>query len=126
MSKTANKALIIDDEQAISSLCKRMLELQGYLVATADNGEDAEDLVTQQEYDLILLDIRLPKVNGIEFYMWLLQEYPMISKNVIFMTGSVLGGESLSFLQNSGRLYILKPFRPSELQEKIDLLMNSK
>lgn len=117
--EVTKKILIIEDESSISMLYKKLLTNLGHEVDTAINGRIAEDYVTENEYDIIFCDIRLPEVSGIDFYVWLQQKYPKLTKKVIFMTGSVMGGETARFLEKSGRPYLLKPFRPSELLEII-------
>jgi DNA-binding response OmpR family regulator len=120
MTMTNNKrVLVIEDEPSISTICKRVLTTNGYVVDTALDGELAEQEILKIEYDIILCDIRLPVISGIEFYIWLKQEYPEMARRVIFMTGSVMGGEAVNFLEKSGRPYLLKPFRPEELLDII-------
>lgn len=116
---TEVKVLIVEDEQSISNLCERLLSEDGYTVFITDNGEDAERLVASHNFRLCIVDLRLPKESGIDFYMWLLQEYSGLSKKVVFMTGSVMGGESLTFLERCGRPYLLKPFRVDELKRVV-------
>lgn len=113
------RVLVIEDEPSISTICKRVLTTNGYVVDTAPNGELAEQEILKNEYVIILCDIRLPVISGIEFYIWLKQEYPKMARRVIFMTGSVMGGEAVNFLEKSGRPYLLKPFRPEELLDII-------
>ena len=112
-----SKVLIVEDEPAICSVCQRVLSDKGFEVDIVSDGKAAQESVEKQQYDLLLLDIRLPIVNGIELYVWLQQEYPQLSKRVIFMTGSVMGGETMTLLERSGQPYLLKPFRPEELVE---------
>lgn len=112
-------ALVVEDEPSIITVCRRVLAEEGYDVSIAEDGNLAEELTSSNVYDLILCDIRLPEVSGIDFYIYLQQENPVQAKKVIFMTGSVMSGETVSFLEKCGRPYILKPFRPSEL---IDLI----
>jgi DNA-binding response OmpR family regulator len=109
------RILIVEDELAISKLCKRVLTNEGFEVTIVDNGKDAEESVAECQYNLLLVDIRIPAESGYDFYVWLMQEYPHIVKRVIFMTGSAMGGDIMNLLQNSGRPYLLKPFRPDEL-----------
>ncbi|OGN89357.1 MAG: hypothetical protein A2158_05050 [Chloroflexi bacterium RBG_13_46_14] len=111
------RVLIVEDEPAISSVCQRILNKEGFITDIVDNGEAAEKAVIERQYDLLLLDIRLPIESGAEFYVWLLQEYPQLSRRVIFMTGSVMGGDTINLLKRSGQPYLLKPFRPEELIE---------
>lgn len=113
------KALIVEDESSIREICKRVLTADGYDVTLAKDGKIAEMLIAENKYDLILCDIRLPKVSGIDCYIFLQQEYYEQSKKMIFMTGSIMSSETTNFLEKSGRPYILKPFRPSELLELI-------
>lgn len=60
------KILVVDDESAISDIIKFNFEKEGYLVETACNGKEAIALAKENNYDLILLDIMMPKLNGFE------------------------------------------------------------
>ena len=120
-----NKVLIVEDEPTIVIVCKRILEGKGFRVDTANNGKAAKESVTKQQYDLLLLDIKLPEISGTEFYAWLRKEYPQISRRVIFMTGSVMESQTIALLERSGQPYLLKPFRPADLVSKIEELFKS-
>ncbi len=126
MDASTKKALIIEDEPSIAGLCKKILKQEGFIADIADNGETAEKLITENDYELILMDIRLPVVSGIDVYIWLQQEYPEVTRNVIFMTGSIMGGETMNLLQSAGRPYLLKPFRPDELKQLIDAFLTNR
>ena len=114
------RVLIVEDEPTISKLCQVVLTAEGFNVDIAGDGSTAKELVTRNGYNLLLVDIRLPIESGYDFYVWLLQEQPILSKCVIFMTGGVIGGEVTKLLKNSGRPYLLKPFRPEELINTVD------
>ncbi|MDU2110406.1 MAG: response regulator, partial [Peptoniphilus lacydonensis] len=60
------KILVVDDETAISDIIKFNFEKEGYVIDTANNGKSAIALVEKNNYDLILLDIMMPKLNGFE------------------------------------------------------------
>ncbi len=111
--------LVVEDESSIRNICERILKGEGYSVSIAENGQVAENLISDTQFDLILCDIRLPEVSGIDFYVYLQQEYSGQAKKVIFMTGSVMSGDTVAFLERCGRPYILKPFRPAELLDVI-------
>jgi DNA-binding response OmpR family regulator len=117
---TVKKALVVEDEPAISVICRRVLEDEGFEVTAVGNGKDAEEAVAGCQYDILLVDIRLPVESGADFYTWLTREYPQIAQRVIFMTGGVMGGDTMELLHTSGRPYLLKPFRPDDLINTIN------
>lgn len=118
--KERPRILIVEDEPSICAICERVLTGNGFEVHVVNDGETAESSVAKQKYDLLLLDLRLPKESGIDFYVWLQQEYSPLSKRVIFMTGSVMGDETMTLLKRSEQPYLLKPFRPEELTSMVD------
>lgn len=109
------KALVVEDEPAISELCSRVLGENGFEVSVVGNGKSAQAMVKEQDFSLLLVDIRLPEINGIEFSVWLREELPDLSRRIIFMTGSVMGEDVMKHMEEYGQPYILKPFRPAEL-----------
>ena len=64
--KKKTKLLYVDDEEALRILVKNQLVLEGFTVDTADDGDTALEMIKKNGYDVILLDIRMPRVNGIE------------------------------------------------------------
>ncbi len=110
------RILVVEDEPAICNLCRRVLTEDGFEVDIASDGETAQEKIAEQQYNLLFMDIRLPKMNGEELYVWLLQEHPQMADRVAFTTGSVIGGETLAFLENSGRPRLFKPFGRNELK----------
>ncbi|HMD14922.1 MAG TPA: response regulator, partial [Bacteroidota bacterium] len=65
MSKK-NQILFVDDEQPLRHLVKEQLSAEGFAVETADDGDTAIDMIKKHEYDLVLLDIRMPRVSGLD------------------------------------------------------------
>lgn len=59
--------LIVEDEKVLNEAYQMVLKSEGHLVSAALNGEEALEYVTKQQYDLILLDLRMPKMDGVEF-----------------------------------------------------------
>lgn len=111
--------LVVEDEPSIASVCRRVLTDEGFEVDIATNGEVAQDMIGKKHYALCLIDVRTPIMGGEELYVWLLQEHPQIARRVIFTTGDVMGGDTQSFLEQSGRPFLPKPFTPSELKTVI-------
>ena len=110
------KILIVEDEPGICEVCRRVLTGEGFAVDCAVNGMVAQDMIEEKQYDFCLIDMRTPKMNGKELYQWLQKKYPQLAGQVIFTTGDVMGGDIESFLEQSGRLFLPKPFTPTELK----------
>ncbi len=109
------RILIVDDEPTIRQFCQRVLTKQGFEVDTAANGRAAQLMISKQKYDIFLFDMKMPLMDGRELYQWVKEVYPQIINRVAFMTGSAIGQDTESFLQNSGRQVLLKPFTAEEL-----------
>jgi len=85
------RILIVEDEPAISQVCQRVLIDEGFDVDIAANGLLAQDMLSKNKYDLCLIDIRIPTMNGKELYQWLKEKRPKAAGRVIFTTGDVMG-----------------------------------
>ena len=81
----------------------------------AINGLLAQDMIEKKQYQICLIDIRTPQMSGLELYQWLTKKYPQVANKVIFTTGSVIEEKTMTFIEQSGRPFLPKPFTPSEL-----------
>ncbi len=115
-STCPKRILVVEDEVSICNVCLRVLGGEGFDVDCAANGRIAQDMIEEKQYDLCLVDIRTPKMSGKELYEWLQKRYPRLSNRVIFTTGSVMGGDITTFIEQSGRPFLPKPFSPSDLK----------
>ena len=115
-----NKILIVEDERAIRDLIKIELEAHGYKCEYAENGEIAADYIEQKNYDLILLDIMLPKIDGYE-----LLEYINETKKVptIFITAKSQTKDKIKGLREGADDYITKPFEIEELIARVEVVL---
>ncbi len=118
------RMLIVEDEPAICGLVRRVLTDEGFEVDVAPDGRIAQSMIREREYDLYLIDIKLPVMDGKQLYKWLQDEYPRSAGRVIFNTGSMVGQDTESFLQRSGRPVLLKPFTPDELKAMVSETLN--
>ena len=116
ISATRGRILIMEDESAISRLCNSVLTKDGFEVEISVNGEIAKQKVEESDFDLILVDIRTPVMNGLKFFQFLTGKHPELSARVIFTTGDFLEPETRSFLESSGRPLLAKPFDPDDLR----------
>ena len=114
------KILVVDDESAISDIIKFNFEKEGYIMETADNGRDAINLAEKNNYDLILLDIMMPKLNGFEA----LRE---IRKNsdvpVIMLTAREEEVDKVLGLELGADDYVVKPFSMRELLARVKAVL---
>ena len=115
-SASLKRILVVEDEPAICDLCRRVLADEGFEVDIAVNGKVAQDMIEEQQYDLCLLDIRLPAMNGKELYQWLQEKHLVLAGRVVFTTGSVIGEDTMTCLEQTGRPFLPKPFTPDELK----------
>jgi DNA-binding response OmpR family regulator len=106
---------VVEDEPAIGSMCQRVLAREGFEVDIAVNGTLAQQMIGKKPYHICLIDIRTPKMNGVELYQWLREKYPQMADHVIFTTGGVIDEKTIPFIEQSGRLFLPKPFIPNEL-----------
>jgi DNA-binding response OmpR family regulator len=111
----AKNILLVEDERAICDVCRRVLVGDEFDIDIAENGELAQQMIGEKEYDLCILDIRIPVVSGDELYVWLLQEHPEVVNRVIFTTGDIMGGDTIRFIERTTRPLLAKPFTSSEL-----------
>ena len=111
--------LIVEDEKPISNLIRMSLTKEGFLCTCAYDGAAAEDLLEKNTYDLILLDVMLPEVDGFE-----LMEYirPM-EIPVIFLTAKASVHDRVKGLRLGAEDYIVKPFDTIELLARIDVVL---
>lgn len=113
------RILIVEDEKPIANLIRMSLKREGYLCDMAHDGMDAYDLLTEKTFDLVLLDVMLPSLNGFE-----LMEYirPM-EIPVIFITAKTQVHDRVKGLRLGAEDYIIKPFEVIELIARVDVVL---
>ena len=112
----AKRILVVEDEPEIGQVCRRVLTSEGFEVDIAVNGMVAQEMIEKKQYDLFLIDIRTPTMNGKEFFQWLQEKHPQLVSKAMFTTGDVMGGDTPDFLERVARPFLPKPFTPDELR----------
>ena len=113
------RILVVEDEPAICEVCRRVLTDEVFEVDIAANGRVAQDILGERDYDLCLIDIILPEVNGKQLYQFMEENYPEVISRVIFTTGDVVGSDTQSFIELARRPFLPKPFTPDELRAMV-------
>lgn len=114
-----NKILIVEDEKLISDLISMSLTDAGYCCTCAGDGEIGADLLERETYDLILLDIMLPKVNGYELIAYI----KPLRIPVIFLTAKTDVNDRVKGLKMGAEDYITKPFEIIELLARVETVL---
>jgi two-component system cell cycle sensor histidine kinase/response regulator CckA len=107
--------LVVEDEAQLASAVIEALRDAGYLVQHAPDGLLALNRVKAESFDLVICDLKMPRLDGKAFYRMLAAAAPGLSKRVIFVTGDVAGTDSETFLHESGCRWLAKPFRLGDL-----------
>ena len=110
--------LIVDDELLIRDLLYDFFNGQNWQTSIAENGEKAMDILRQRPIDLVLSDIRMPGMDGIELTAEMREEFPKIP--VVLMTGYPSVDTAVSALRHRVADYITKPFNINALYKVIE------
>jgi PAS domain S-box-containing protein len=116
--------LVIDDEPSILEFVEQLLTDKGHCVDAVDNARDAIEFFNSKSYDLILMDVLMPDMNGIELYKRFQQMDKSVDSRVLIMTGDVLGMTSMDVISETRVPCIEKPFDHDVLMAKIDEVIN--
>jgi CheY-like chemotaxis protein len=111
--------LVIDDEEAVRELIVDVLVGHGYEVEMASDGHDALRLCEQARYDLILSDLRMPKMDGAAFYQALQAKYGPAMPRMIFVTGQAHALDYAGFLGLTAVPVLAKPFTVDDLRKAV-------
>jgi two-component system, OmpR family, alkaline phosphatase synthesis response regulator PhoP len=115
------KLLIVDDEPHIRLLLEQTLEDledQGVELLTADNGEDALEIITTEKPNLVFLDVMMPKMNGFDVCHKVKNELKMSDVYIIMLTAKGQEFDRQKGNDVGADIYMTKPFDPDEVLEK--------
>ena len=115
-SASVKRILVVEDEPGISEVCQRVLTSEGFEVDIAVNGKVAQDMLGEKDYDLFLIDVRTPLMNGRQLYQCIQEKHPKLIDRVIFTTGDVMSKDIQVFLGQAARPFLPKPFTLGELR----------
>jgi signal transduction histidine kinase/CheY-like chemotaxis protein len=111
----AAAALVVEDEPALGAAVAEALSDTGFQVDRAGDGEEALERVKARPYDLIICDLKMPRLDGMAFYRTISATHPPLARRIVFVTGDVAGTDAERFLEDSGCRWLAKPFRLRDL-----------
>ena len=117
--------LVIDDEPGFASGLARVLRRAGCTVDIVANGRLALQQLQAQCYDVVLCDLRMPGLDGPDFYALLSRQHATLRQRVIFLTGDTLGADSTAFLEQSGQPWVYKPCSAAAIRNAIQQLLHA-
>ena len=107
--------LIVEDERALAAAVGEALMDAGLTVDHAGDGEEALARMRQKTYDVVICDLKMPRIDGMTLYRAIAAATPALARRVIFVTGDVAGTDAERFLEDSGCRWLAKPFRLADL-----------
>jgi DNA-binding response OmpR family regulator len=117
------KILIAEDERDIRDLITFTLRFAGYDVIAATNGQEAFELASQEMPDLVLMDVRMPRMTGYEACKRIKSEENTRHIPVVFLSAKGQEAEVNAGMEAGAEEYILKPFSPDQLTEQVRLIL---
>jgi PAS domain S-box-containing protein len=120
------RVLVVDDEEQIRKVLQRTLGLR-HAVVTAASGREAQALLeNDQAFDLILLDLMMPEVTGMELHAWLTARAPALARKVVFISGGAFTDSAADYLASVGNLRLEKPFERDTLEQVVATFLERK
>lgn len=117
MQESKPKILVVDDEKGLRIGVQRLLEMEGYEVDVAENGTEGIELGTNKEYDLAIIDLKMPDIEGIEVLKKIKEKHP---NTVCFIATAFASYDTaIEATKLGAQSYIPKPFTPEELLAEI-------
>ncbi|OPL19748.1 MAG: hypothetical protein AVO35_01880 [Candidatus Aegiribacteria sp. MLS_C] len=115
------RILVVDDEETVRGICREFLELQDYVVVEAGNGSEALELMSETSFSLILSDIMMPDINGLELASIVRRRFP--DTLVILITGHGTIDLAKDAIQRGAFDFVTKPFKMTELKRMVEMAL---
>ena len=111
--------LVVEDEPTVARLISDVLQDEGLHVEALLDGREALERAAEQDYALVICDMKMPSLDGERFYKTLSASGNPLSRRFLFVTGDVVAAHTQDFLERHQLPYVAKPFRVEELTEKV-------
>ncbi len=121
---TGAKIMVVDDEAGVRQFLSRALTQEGHKVETINDAKIALERLKRERYHLILLDIKMPGMDGFDFYRQIGKIAPSLQRRTVFITGDTLTPNTWDFLNRTKARYISKPFKLEQLKKDINRILS--
>lgn len=122
MLLSGKRLLVVDDETFILEMIQEILSSQGAEVVGKGNGPEALEALRRESFDLVLSDIKMPGMDGLQFYQAVIDEKPYLKNKVVFLTGDTMNEETRRFFKDGNHPFLNKPF---EIKDLLDVVLKS-
>jgi CheY-like chemotaxis protein len=117
--------LVVEDDPEVAAVVWEVLCLDEHSVDMAEDGEIALEKLQQGVYDVILSDIRMPRLTGTALYHVLEQRDPQLLRRIIFLTGDTATPEILEFFERTGVPSVSKPFTVTQIRQAVQRILTA-
>ena len=117
-----SRVLVVDDEDALRMVLSSELSSSGYEVATASDGDEAITVIQNKKFDLVLLDIKMPKIDGFEVLKFIKKNYPAMK--VIMLTGFADLKNAIESKKHGAEDFVSKPYDLVDLLTTIERVLS--
>jgi signal transduction histidine kinase/CheY-like chemotaxis protein len=118
------RVLVVEDEPTVARLIADVLEDEGLHVDVLLDGGEALDRAGREQFDLVICDMKMPGLDGQNFYQSLARAQNPLQERFLFVTGDVIAQQTQEFLERNRLPHVAKPFRVEELTEKVFSLLD--
>ena len=118
-----NRIMVVDDEEALRTVLSSELEGEGYQVASAADGQEAINILQKQEFDLILLDIKMPNVDGFEVLKFVKDRHP--KTKVVMLTGFADLKNAIESKKLGAEDFVSKPYDLVDLLTTVERVLTT-
>jgi DNA-binding response OmpR family regulator len=117
--------LVVDDDNRITRTLAELLAAEGHTVDTAQDGLTALAKLDVRPFDVVITDVRMPRLDGPGLYRELARRAPALQRRIIFITGEAPTSDTRRFLAGSGAPILSKPFDIADLARAVDTVLTA-
>ena len=119
----SKKVLIAEDSSVIQNLTKKILQIQNYQIYSAKNGVQVLEMLENEYYDVILMDINMPKMDGFTFCSEIRNTDAHKNTPIIIVSTEAEADDKMQGFKAGANLYLVKPVKQEELVENVQMLL---